>query len=52
MKTKVEVVNKTKKYKINKKAVKDTVDFVVQKFANVQAVYIDVAFVGKKSIKN
>lgn len=51
MKTKVEVVNKTKKYKINKKAVKDTVDFVVQKFANVQAVYIDVAFVGKKSIK-
>ena len=51
MKTKVEVVNKTRNYKINKKAVKDTVEYIVQKFSNVQSVNIDIAFVGKKSIR-
>lgn len=51
MKIKAEVVNKTRKYKINKKEVKYTVEHIVQKFSNAQNINIDIAFVGKNRIR-
>jgi len=51
MKIKVEVVNKTRNYKINKKEAKYTVEYIVQKFSNVQNINIDIAFVGKNRIR-